>query len=173
MPRLVRTHRGPPCRSVPDALRTLQGSALGPIHPPWRMRDRVGQGVKWCDRASKPRDRRGPRGRAPPRSAYRSPIAPGPPRGHHVYRTTQWPPTPGPGSRSQHLTVAERTARGPRRARRGPAVAATRASTAAPATGPGRAARAPGRRPGCPELVPIRYGRMLVSPFAFYPRARR
>ena len=24
------------------------------------------------------------------------------------------------------------------------------------------------RRPGCPELVPIRYGRMLVSPFTFY-----
>ena len=29
------------------------------------------------------------------------------------------------------------------------------------------------RRPGCPELVPIRYGRMLVSPFTFYRGAAR
>jgi uncharacterized protein (DUF2252 family) len=69
--------------------------------------------------------------------------------------------------RRQHLTVNERLARG-RAARK-----------QAPRSGHGRWEPAPGRpdpialleeqaQSRVPELVPIRYGRMLVSPFTFY-----
>ncbi len=75
---------------------------------------------------------------------------------------------PAQGPRSQlHLTAAERAARG-KAARR----AVPRSSHAAFEAPPGRAdpvsllERQAATR--VPELVPIRYGRMLVSPFTFY-----
>jgi uncharacterized protein (DUF2252 family) len=69
--------------------------------------------------------------------------------------------------RRQHLTVDQRLARG------------RAARTQAPRSGHGRWEPAPGRpdpialleeqaESRVPELVPIRYGRMLVSPFTFY-----
>ena len=69
--------------------------------------------------------------------------------------------------RVEHLTVAERAARG-RAARRACPVRPT------PSSSPARTARTRSpcssarRRRRVPELVPIRYGRMLVSPFTFY-----
>ena len=54
---------------------------------------------------------------------------------------------------------------GPARWRHVPATA----TGSPPPTGRTRSACSSSRRPtGSPELVPIRYGRMLASPFAFY-----
>ncbi len=65
-------------------------------------------------------------------------------------------------------TVAERAARG--RAARAAVPRSSHASYDPPAESPRsrRHPRGAGRRPRAARLVPIRYGRMLASPFAFY-----
>src|SRR3954470_23718182 len=79
----------------------------------------------------------------------------------------QAPPKRARPPRVTHLTVDERVARG--RAARGEVPRSSHAEFDPPAT---RAdplevlERQAGTR--VPELVPIRYGRMLVSPFTFY-----
>jgi uncharacterized protein (DUF2252 family) len=69
------------------------------------------------------------------------------------------------GGKVEHPSVAERTARG--KAARGLASRSQQASLAAPDRDPVALleAQAASR---VPELVPIRYGRMLTSPFAFF-----
>src|SRR3974390_2718644 len=69
--------------------------------------------------------------------------------------------------RRQRLTVAERVARGKAARREGPRSGHGGFSPAAdrPAPIAVREAQGAGR---VPELLPIRYGRMLVSPFTFY-----
>ena len=72
----------------------------------------------------------------------------------------------------EHLSVAERVARG-----RGARAAAPRSSHAVFEPGPHRAdpieLLKSQDRTRVPELVPIRYGRMLASPFAFYRGAAK
>ena len=67
----------------------------------------------------------------------------------------------------EHLSVAERTALGKQARARRRRARATGVHAAPRPPRPDRAAREAGRT-RVPELVPIRYGRMLVSPFAFY-----
>src|ERR1700742_4418085 len=81
--------------------------------------------------------------------------------------TTQSAATSNGGGAVPHLSVAERVARG--KAARAEVPRATHAAFTPP---PGRAdplevLETPART-RAPELVPIRYGRMLVSPFTFY-----
>ena len=70
-----------------------------------------------------------------------------------------------------HLSVAERVARGRRRGRRS-RVRVTRSLSRGGASRDPVALLESQAASRVPELVPIRYGRMLVSPFTFY-RGRR
>ena len=71
------------------------------------------------------------------------------------------------GKAVEHFTVAERAARG--KAARAEVPRASHADWEAPHVRVDPIALLEEQaRAGCEELVPIRYGRMLVSPFTFY-----
>ena len=77
-------------------------------------------------------------------------------------------PARSTGSRRvAHLSVWSTRREGGRRGKRPPLPQPRTLGTSARPSGPGRAARGAGPS-RVPELVPIRYGRMSVSPFAFY-----
>ena len=67
-----------------------------------------------------------------------------------------------------HLSVEERVARGKAARNEVPRSSHGRWVPAEQPAGPGRVCWRSRRRSRVPELVPIRYGRMLVSPFTFY-----
>jgi len=74
----------------------------------------------------------------------------------------------GPPIRVEHLTVEQRVARERTARREVPRSLHTEFLPPPGRAGPGRPPRGGQAETRVPELVPIRYGRMLVSPFTFF-----